>query len=86
MRVVFLGLLFLACAVSAAQLSTLEGTWTDQRYGGNLYFCIDNQLTVWSTYSEAGVMWGRANEDMTEAAGRWYGTLFAFALPRPATH
>jgi len=72
MRVVLLGLLFLACLVSAAPQPTLVGTWTDQRYGGNLYFCVDSQYNVWSTYSEAGVMWGRANEDMTEAAGRWY--------------
>merc|ERR1711934_363917 len=28
--------------------------------------------SVWATYSEAGVLWGRTSEDKTIAAGHWY--------------
>lgn len=50
---------------------SIEGTWTDARYGGRLYLCVDDNFNVWGTYSEAGVYWGSTTPNQNFAAGRW---------------
>ena len=73
MKVVLFSLLVCLFSVSfAAPLATVEGTWTDSRYGHNLYICVDDVNSFWATYSEAGVLWGRTNVDRTIATGEWF--------------
>jgi len=69
-KVCILALLF-AIAYSQS-INTIEGTWTDSRYGGKLYFCTDDSFGVWGTFSEAGVYWGYLDESRNIAEGRWY--------------
>ena len=68
-KVCILALLF-AIAYSQS-INTIEGTWTDSRYGGKLYLCTDDSFGVWGTYSEAGVYWGYLDESRNIAEGRW---------------
>jgi hypothetical protein len=66
--------LFLLFAGILCQELTLNGAWTDPRYGGNLYICVDDHSRIWATYSEIGVYWGRlleTPENGAIAAGRW---------------
>lgn len=68
-----LALVFFAsfCVCQTFNERSLEGTWTDSRYGGRLYLCVDDELNVWGTYSEAGVYWGRTTPNQNFATGRW---------------
>jgi len=66
-------LLLVAFTLAQYELKqSIEGTWTDSRYGGKLYLCVDDDLNVWGTYSEAGVYWGKTTPDENFAKGRWY--------------
>ena len=58
------------CQVYLDETKTIEGTWTDSRYGGRLYFCV-NGHKVYGTYSEVGVYWGEVNPYHDYAKGRW---------------
>jgi len=71
-RSLFVFCFVLFCVAQALSRSTLEGTWTDSKYGGNLYICIDERWNVWASYSEAGVLWGKSTTDKTQAAGTWH--------------
>jgi len=64
--------LFAVACVFAAPVPTLDGTWTDSKYGGKLFICIDERWSVWGSYSEAGVLWGKSTTDKTQASGTWY--------------
>jgi len=63
---------FVLFCVAQALSSTIEGTWTDSKYGGDIHICIDDRWSVWASYSEAGVLWGKSTTDKTQAAGTWY--------------
>jgi len=75
-RFALVAVLFFAALVACQKVyldetKTIEGTWTDSRYGGNLYFCV-NDRKVYGTYSEVGVYWGEINAYQDYAKGRWY--------------
>jgi len=73
MKVVLLILaLSFVTIVLSSRTPTLDGTWTESKYGGKLYICIDDNLQLWATYSQAGVLWGKVSADKTEAYGNWY--------------
>jgi len=76
-RFALAAVLFFAALVACQHLyldetKTIEGTWTDSRYGGRLYFCINDDRKVFGTYSEVGVYWGEVNPYHDYAKGRWY--------------
>jgi hypothetical protein len=52
--------------------NSIEGGWSDPRYGGSLFFCVDDDLNVWGTYSNLGVYWGKTDAFQDVAKGRWY--------------
>lgn len=72
MRLYFLLCLIFIGLVICEPLNTVEGIWTESKYGGKIYICVDDTSNLWATYSEAGVLWGRASLDRTIASGSWY--------------
>lgn len=71
MKVLLVFAILCIAIAHAAPIRTVEGIWTDSKYGGKLYICVDDEYQLWATYSEAGVLWGRTNEDHTVSVGNW---------------
>jgi len=63
---VVVGFCLLSCVLS--QL-TFEGVWTDSKYGGQTFVCVDGD-TLWAAYSHVGIAVGTV--DGTTAYGDWY--------------
>lgn len=71
MKVVLIFAIVCIALANAAPIRTVEGIWTDSKYGGKLYMCVDDDNQLWATYSEAGVLWGRTSEDRSVTVGNW---------------
>ena len=65
-------LLVIGCLASNPYApNSIEGGWSDPRFGGSLYFCVDDDLNVWGSYFNVGVYWGKTDVYQDIARGRW---------------